>query len=350
VAASMALQTSGQNSSPPYRPSTSTHTRNPTDSSKRCKPLTNTSSSRAYDTKTSAPELSTDCALANGSPVHEIVAIDRGLLRRRDGTRSRHRGSESDANNADALLRSHKTKLTACASEVHRQWASVLTVGLGRTSKLRCACSRHQKCQYTRHDKKGCNVTEQMADVLRVDNCLDCHDRPMDDARPDRKPDQADVCEWVARCTQEEYPERGVDGQDHLQVLRLAGMPRPSRGPNDRERVNAEQEDQPHQQQRDSQVFDTFDVRHDALRSVETNPCRCPRGTVQSGFPNAGIQAGHYADLSDHASPAIFLADAESFACSFLERVTVQGAQSWRISRARMGVFNCDPLKISVLA
>jgi len=30
VAASMALQTSGQNSSPPYRPSTSTHTRNPT--------------------------------------------------------------------------------------------------------------------------------------------------------------------------------------------------------------------------------------------------------------------------------------------------------------------------------
>lgn len=104
-----------------------------------------------------------------------------------------------------------------------------------------------------------------MAYVLRVHDSLDCHHGAMHNARPDRKPDQAAVRKRVARSEQEKHPERGVDRKNHLKILGLAGMPRPTRRPNYCKRVEAKQRNETHEKQREAQVLDAIDVRHDLL-------------------------------------------------------------------------------------
>src|SRR5262245_13207659 len=81
-------------------------------------------------------------------------------------------------------------------------------------------------------------------------------------AGPNRKPNEAAVRKWIAGGKHEEDSERRVDRQDHLQVLGLADMPRPTRRPKNRQRVHPEQEDEPNKEQRDSQEFDAITVRH----------------------------------------------------------------------------------------
>jgi hypothetical protein len=43
---------------------------------------------------------------------------------------------------------------------------------------------------------------------------------------------------------QQEHPKCGVNPQNHLQVFRLAGVPRPAGRPDDSERVDPDEEDQ----------------------------------------------------------------------------------------------------------
>ena len=104
-----------------------------------------------------------------------------------------------------------------------------------------------------------------MAYVLRVNDSLDCHQGAMHNARPDSKPDQAAVRERVTRRAQEKHPERGVDRDNHLKIFGLARMPRPTRRPNYCKRVEPKQGNEAHEKQREAQVLDAIDVRHDLL-------------------------------------------------------------------------------------
>jgi len=116
-----------------------------------------------------------------------------------------------------------------------------------------------------------------MAYVLWVNDSLDRHHGAVHNARPDRKPDQAAVRERVARSEQEKHPKRGVDRENHLKILGLARMPRPTRRPNYCKRVEPKQGNETHEKQREAQILDAIDVRHDRL-PVECIAARWTRG------------------------------------------------------------------------
>ena len=66
------------------------------------------------------------------------------------------------------------------------------------------------------------------------------HDAAVNHARPHSKPNEAEVCERIARCGNKEHTERGINANDHEPVVRVACVPRPTRRPGDHQRVNAE--------------------------------------------------------------------------------------------------------------
>ena len=65
------------------------------------------------------------------------------------------------------------------------------------------------------------------------------HDAAVNNARPHSKPNEAEVCERIARCGNKEHTERGINANDHERVVRVACVPRPTQ-PGDHQRVNAE--------------------------------------------------------------------------------------------------------------
>src|SRR5450759_3467877 len=114
-----------------------------------------------------------------------------------------------------------------------------------------------------------------MADVLRVNDSLNCHHGSMNDAGPDSKPDQAAVREGVTRSTHEEYTKCGGNRENHLQIFRLSSMPCPTRRPNNRERINPKQKNQTYLKQSGSQLFNAMDVSHDLLLRDRSGSKEC---------------------------------------------------------------------------
>src|SRR5262249_51915623 len=78
---------------------------------------------------------------------------------------------------------------------------------------------RRQDREYDGHDQERRYVAGEMTVLLAVDEALDGHDAAMNEARPDREPDQARVRRRVLRRDDEKHPERGVDADDHHQIV-----------------------------------------------------------------------------------------------------------------------------------
>src|SRR5512132_2179027 len=102
-----------------------------------------------------------------------------------------------------------------------------------------------------------------MPNVLRLGERPNRHDRTMHNTRPDREPYKASVRHWITRGDNQEHTERGIDAQDHLEILGATFcMPRPTRGPKDREWPQAENEDDPYYQQRNAKILDAVGFSH----------------------------------------------------------------------------------------
>jgi hypothetical protein len=84
---------------------------------------------------------------------------------------------------------------------------------------------RHQPPQDSRNQKQHQHIAVEMSDILMVCNRLHDHNAPMDYARPDREPDQAAMLKRVSGCDEQEDSKRGVDADDHRQVVGLSHVP-----------------------------------------------------------------------------------------------------------------------------
>src|ERR1700731_2993470 len=98
---------------------------------------------------------------------------------------------------------------------------------------------------------------------------LNGHDRSMDHARPDREPDETPMFERVACRDDQKHPESRVNTDNHQRVIRVTGMPSPARRPNDHQRADSDQENQPTQYQWDTQVFGAIVVGHNFVFSLD---------------------------------------------------------------------------------
>src|ERR1700685_1752837 len=106
--------------------------------------------------------------------------------------------------------------------------------------------ARHQKRQGRGHNEQRRHIAVQMAHMLRVGERLDAHDATVHDTRPYCEPDEAAMRERVSRCDDQEHPERRIDAEDHLQIVRRTRVPSPAGWPNDGERVDADGKYQTH--------------------------------------------------------------------------------------------------------
>ena len=97
------------------------------------------------------------------------------------------------------------------------------------------------------------------------------HDAAVNNARPHSKPNEAEVCERIARCGNKEHTERGINANDHERVFRVACVPRPTQ-PGDHQRVNAENKND----------ADEDEVRRylSRVESLMTNHCYAKMQTV----------------------------------------------------------------------
>lgn len=106
---------------------------------------------------------------------------------------------------------------------------------------------RQQHGEGQRHQQQRGDVAEEVAAVHRVGERLERHDRGVDRARNRGEPDQRDMRERIARGCDQEHAQRGIDPDDHHEILRGRGrarVPGPARGPDQRERPD-EAEHQP---------------------------------------------------------------------------------------------------------
>ena len=105
--------------------------------------------------------------------------------------------------------------------------------------------TRRQQREYDGYNEQRRNVADQMPMTVRG-KCLHRHDAAVNHARPHSKPNEAAVCERIARCENEEQTERGINADDHERVVRVVCVPyptrRPERRPSDHQRVKAENE------------------------------------------------------------------------------------------------------------
>jgi hypothetical protein len=91
---------------------------------------------------------------------------------------------------------------------------------------------------------------------------LQCHDCSVHHARPYGEPDDALMRVRIARRRQKEYAERRLDSDDHHQVVRVPLTPCPAGGPDNAQRIDAENESKPDDDQRDAEVKQTTGRRH----------------------------------------------------------------------------------------
>src|SRR5262245_12515559 len=134
-----------------------------------------------------------------------------------------------------------------------------------------------------------------MTVLLAVDEALDGHDAAMNEARPDREPDQARVRRRAPRREDEKHPECGVDADDHHQIVggnertRSRLSPHPARGPDDAERVDTEDEDQPDQDKHHTKSTKATRVRHGPCLLSELDPTAHPaRGSDRPSEASRG--------------------------------------------------------------
>jgi hypothetical protein len=121
--------------------------------------------------------------------------------------------------------------------------------------ELQPECWRTKHAQDKGDEEKRWNVTDEVTAVQWVKACLYGHDRPMNDARPDRKCYEADMPLGPAGGDQEKYPERGIQGDDHFEVFGPTMMPCPPCRPKDREGVHRYKEGEAKGKQRGAEVF-----------------------------------------------------------------------------------------------
>src|SRR5262245_33852687 len=114
-----------------------------------------------------------------------------------------------------------------------------------------------------------------MPSMRRVGQALNGHDATVHDARPDREPDQTQVFEWLASGQEEEHAKSRIDADDHLQIVRLAGMPRPAGWPEHGQRIEAKQTDGSDEYQGDSEIAETLRVVHDDFSSDRMGRAAC---------------------------------------------------------------------------
>ena len=110
-------------------------------------------------------------------------------------------------------------------------------LGAGVVSRL--ALTRGQQRKYDGYNEQRRNVADQMPMTV-WGKCLPRHDAAVNHARPHSKPNEATVCEWIARGENEEHTERGINADDHERVVRVARVPCPTRRPSDHQRIKAE--------------------------------------------------------------------------------------------------------------
>src|SRR4051812_43399707 len=119
----------------------------------------------------------------------------------------------------------------------------------------------------------------------------------MDDARPNREPDETYVPERIARSNDEEDAEGGIYAQDHLQILRSSlAMPCPTGWPQDRERPKAEHADDTCNYQRDLQILDASELLHYPSRLLSLL-------WVEKSRPQAGAPLWAAGRRSGYAKP-----------------------------------------------
>src|SRR5262245_21868344 len=110
--------------------------------------------------------------------------------------------------------------------------------------------SRGHDPQDSRDHKYRRNIPPQVRAVLRIRQRLYSHDARVNHTRPHGEPDEAQVLERVAARDQQKAPQRRVDSDDHLQVMRqpvrLFHVPRPAGRPQDDERVEPDDKGQAH--------------------------------------------------------------------------------------------------------
>src|SRR6516165_7918571 len=97
-----------------------------------------------------------------------------------------------------------------------------------------------------------------MPSFSRVAECLPSHDCSMYHARPHGEPDYAFVRVRITRRHQKEHTERGIDADDHHQVVGVAPPPSPAGGPDDAQRIEAEYANEADDDKRDAKIKHTI--------------------------------------------------------------------------------------------
>ena len=92
---------------------------------------------------------------------------------------------------------------------------------------------------------------------------LDGHDAAVDEARPYGEPNETPVLQRIPRRKDQKYAKSGIDPKDHLFILRLIGLPPPSRWPpGHHERVTTNKKNQTEDNQRHTEKTQArFEIR-----------------------------------------------------------------------------------------
>src|SRR5262245_13655978 len=154
-------------------------------------------------------------------------------------------------------------------------------------SALGVPTARRQGRKYDRHHQKRRHVPDQVPTLRPVGQRLDGHDGGVHDARPDREPDQARVRRRILAGEEEKDSERGIDSEDHHKVMRVPVAPCPAGGPHDPQGVDAEDEDEADDGEREAKIPDVIRVlRADRLHSLvhpyALHDRRCVHGALLS--------------------------------------------------------------------
>ena len=115
------------------------------------------------------------------------------------------------------------------------------------------------------HDQQRRDIPQQMRPLAGVLDRHHQHERGMDHARPNREPEQRRVLQRVARTDDQKHAERSVNTENHGEVMGRPHAPGPAAGPNLRQGVNPDHEDQADDDHGKSQSGDTGGGGHRSL-------------------------------------------------------------------------------------
>jgi len=120
-----------------------------------------------------------------------------------------------------------------------------------------------EDCQSHGHDCQRWYISQKVTMLGGGVDGLHSHDPSVDNAGPNGEPNQTAVLQRVPRSKEKKYSESGIDAENHLLVMKLIGLPAPSRRPKGHhERVNAEYENQANENQDNAEIAQPCSIVH----------------------------------------------------------------------------------------